>query len=891
MTSRNDRSRASTWYRLLWRLYPAAFRDQFEDAAVEVFETRYQEEHLRGRLPASLFLLRSTANVLVHGPVERLSGVFGRLGLSGTGVGADLAQALKTARRSIRHHIAAILCIALGLSVTSAILTLVSSTLLRPLPFPDSERLVRVWSVEEGVELAGRGQLSYPDVVDLSESLVALEPLVVSGRSRVMFLGDEGARRVEGEAIGPGYLGLLGVEPFLGRSFSPQDHEASSPPTMILAFGTWVREFGADPEIIGQSVRTADGPFTVIGVMPQDFIGTIEADFPDLEFWIPLEHYLSDNLRNNRNAEFIWTIGRLAPGTSIEEARAQAVATGERLITEGRLEAPGGFWIEPFGENWRAELRGRNYLLLAAAGLLLLVAATNVAGLLVARVMGRQRELALMAALGAGRERLLRQTLFETIAVVGIGGALGVALAPGLLSGFMSLAPDQLPAYLSLTPDARSIALSFVVLAATAIAAGVTPALLSSRAAPAAVLGGGGRTSTQGRSGRRASRWLVVGEVAVTTVLVSSAALLVDSYRALGTTDVGFRSENVAKLAVFIDSDDLPDSRTLPTFYDDLRIALSDLDGVEDVGFASPTVPPGFSTEVRARFEGMPDPARENGILGYGHLVDGGFFSVLDIPILAGRAIDRSDDANGRAVVVVSESLAESMGGNEEALGRLLDLDGREYEVVGVVGDVLYLGASQRRPRDIDVYLSLAQDPVRVVSIALRTSGDPALAIGPARSAIARLTPRSPLDWIATMPADLTRGFEGPRFYALLLLAFAGSALLLTSAGVFAVLAHKVAGERAEMGIRRAFGARRADLLGVVVRSGATLCAIGVLIGTVLSLMVSGGLSRLLFGAAGFDLRGTAVAAVVILTTGVLASLTPAIRAMQADPVDAMRDG
>lgn len=891
MTESRQAARAVRWYRLLWRIYPREFRRSFRDAAVEVFEARYREEREKGGSGrAARFVARSTMNVLLHGSMERGASVMIGLGVSRGGVGADFAQALRTARRSVKHHVAAILCIALGLSVTSAILTLVSSTLLRPLPFPDADRFVRVWSVEEGVELAGRGALSYADVGDLSASVVSLDPMVVSGRSRVMFLHDDGARRVEGEAVGPGYLELLGVEPFIGRSFSPEDHRASSPPTMMLAFGTWVRDYGADPGIVGSSIPTARGPFTVIGVMPQAFIGTIEADIPDLEFWIPLEHYLSDNLRNNREAEFIWTIGRLTPGATIDEARRQATATGDRLIAEGRLEAPGGYWVEPFGENWRAELRSRNYLLLAAAGLLLLVAATNVAGLLVARVMGRQRELALMAALGAGRERLLRQTLFETMAVTAVGGALGVAIAPWLLSAFMGLAPEQLPGYLSLTPDARSMGLSFVVLAATAIAAGMTPALLSGRASPASALGSGGRTSTQGRSASRTSRWLVVGEVAITTVLVSSAAMLVESYRSLGATDVGFRSENVVKLAVFVDSEDVPGTDALPAFYDDLRTTLGNLQGVEGVGLASPTVPPGFSTEVRARFDGMPDPARENGMLGYAHLVDEGFFSTLEIPVLAGRAIERLDGPGSRAVAVISASLAESMGGIDEATGRVLDLDGFEYDVVGVVDDVLYLGAAQRRPRDIDIYLSIAQDPSRVVSMVLRTSGDPAAVIGPARSAITGLTPRSPLDWIATMPTDLTRGFEGPRFYALLLLAFAGSALLLTSAGVFAVLAHKVTGERAEMGIRRAFGASRADLLGVVVRTGVTLCAVGVLIGTALSLMVSGGLSRLLFGSTGFDLRGTAVAAAVILTTGVLASLTPAIRATRADPVDAMRD-
>ncbi len=890
MNSDRPTSHVVAVYRALWRIYPKAFRRRFESPALEVFEARYREEASGGsRVRLLGFLLRSARNVLVHGTIERLSQVAASGWLAGGA--SDLAQALRRARRSFRHHIAAVACFALGLSVTSAILTLVSSTLLRPLPFPDAEQLVRVWGVEEGVELAGRGQLSWQDVRDLSESMPSLDPLAVSGRSRMMFLRDDGARRVEGEAIDAAYFALLGVEPFLGRLFSEHDHQPSSPPTMILAFGTWLRDYGADPSIVGQSIRTAAGPFTVIGVMPQDFFGTIEADFPDIEFWVPLEHFVSDRLRNDRRAEFIWTIGRLAPGATIEQARAEAGATGERLARDGQIDATSGYWVEPFGENWRAELRGRNYLLLAAAGLLLLVAATNVAGLLVARVMGRQRELALMAALGAGRERLLRQTLFETIAVALLGGVIGVILAPWLLATFMRLAPTELPGYLNLAPDVRSLALSFGVLFATALAAGITPALLSGRAAPASALGSGGRTATQGRAARRTSRWLVISEVALTTVLVSSAALLIESYRELGATDVGFRSEDVLKLAIFVDSQDVPETSALPAFYDDVRTTLMALEGVEDVGLASPTVPPGFSEEVRARFDGMPDPLREAGILGYAHLVDAGFFSVLDVPIIAGRGIERIDESADRAVVVVSESLAESMGGADEAVGRTLDLDGFEYDIVGVAGDVLYLGAAQRRPRDIDVYVPLTIDPTRVVSIALLTTVDPITLVAPARAALARLSPRSPLDWIASMETDLTRGFEGPRFYAVLLMAFAGSALLLTSAGVFAVLAHKVAGERAEMGIRRAFGARRTDLLAGVVRSGAVLCGTGVIIGTLLTLVVSVGLGRMLFGAADLDLRGSAVAAIVILLTGVLASLTPAVRAMRADPVDALRDG
>ena len=376
----------------------------------------------------------------------------------------------------------------------------------------------------------------------------------------------------------------------------------------------------------------------------------------------------------------------------------------------------------------------------------------------------------------------------------------------------------------------------------------------------------------------------------MTTVLVSSTALLVESYRSLGAVDVGFRSEGVLKLAVFVDRLDVPEASELPVFYDELRRALAEVPGVLEIGLASPTVPPAFSSEARARFEGMPDALREPGVLAYTHLVDSELMPVLDIALLAGRGIEEFDDAEAPAVAVVSETLATMMGGVDRAVGRTLDLSGIPHEVVGVAEDVLYLGAAVRRPRDVDVYVPLTQNPSRVVSMALVASGDPAALIAPVRARIAELTPRSPLDWIATVPTDLTRGFEGPRFYAVLLMAFAGSALLLTAAGVFAVLAHKVAGERVEMGIRRAFGARREQLLADVVRNGVTLCAIGLGLGLVGAVAASWVLGRSLPGIATIDPRGPGVAAVVILVTGVLASLAPGWRAMRTSPSDAMRE-
>ncbi|MEM7418076.1 MAG: ABC transporter permease, partial [Gemmatimonadota bacterium] len=702
-----DERRAVDRYRRLWRAYPANFRQRFEDDAMHVFVSRYREEGARGSRATMLwFWIRSSGTVLLHGAAERISGARVDVG----SWRSDVTEVLRAGRRSLRRQVAAVLCVALGLAATSAVMTLVSSTLLQPLPFPDADRLVRVWGIEESVELAGRGQLSYPDLRDLEATMTTLQPLVAAGRSRQMFLTDGGARRVEGEAVTEGYFELLGIEPHLGRTFGPDDHRPGSNPTLLLSFGTWLRVYGGDPGVLGTTLRTAGRDFTIVGVLPSDFLGTIEADFPDLEFWIPLEHQLTAERRENRGAEFIWTIGRLQQGGGLSDVRREVRELSDRLEGEGVVNPGEGYWAEPFGENWRGELRSRNLLLLGAALLLLLVAATNVAGLQLARAVERRRESAVRAALGASPTRLLRLSVLETVLTTGLGGVLGLALAPMVLRSFLRIAPEAVPGYIDVVPDAASLLVSFLVLAGTALMSAVAPGLLQARTPPGQALVSGGRSATQGRSARKLSRGLVVGEIAVTTVLLTSAVLLVQSYRAMGQADVGFRSDGILKAAVFVDSQDIPESAALPAFYRSLRERLGRVPGIEAVGLASPTVPPGFSGEGRVRFDGMPDVSRETGLLAYTHLVDEHMMAVLEIPILAGRSVEAMDGAEGGNVVVISESLAGVMGGVDTAVGRQIELFDAVFDVVGVAGDVMYLGAAVPRPRDIDVYLPIAAD-------------------------------------------------------------------------------------------------------------------------------------------------------------------------------------
>jgi predicted permease len=770
------------------------------------------------------------------------------------------------------------------------VLTLYASVVIRPLPFPDEDRLVRVWSADRSVVRQGRGQLSVPDIEDIAEQVTTLDRFVASVRSRIMFFGDRGARRVEGEAVTPGYFTLLDIEPFIGRPFTREEYRAASEPVMILAHATWVSEFGGDPSVLGSTVRTALRNYTVVGVLSPDFIGTIEEDIPDIEFWVPLVHDRTPEIHSNRNVNLGWTIGRLAPGVTLAQADQEIATIGERLSElYPNVRGDRGLRIERMGENWRQGLRWRNYLLLGAAGLLLLVAAANVAGLLVARSLNRRRELAVRSALGAGTGRLVRQVFVETAVLAAVGGAVGILLAPWVLDAFLSLAPEEVPGYVDVAPDGWALLLATGVVALTAIVAGSAPAFVSARVSPGAALRSGDRGNTASRAERSWNRWLVAGEVALTTVLIITAGLLVRSYRALWDTELGYRTDNILGMAIFIDTRDVERADELSAFYERVREALQSYPGVEKVGLVWPTLPPGTGGDTRIRFGGMPEEERQHGLEVVNHLVDPEYLPSLDIPIIAGRNINSADVPANRRVALVSESLAQLLGGVEASLGRTFERGGTTLEIVGVVRDVLYFGPLSRRERDFDVYTSLEQAPQRLVSIAIQTADDPTSFIEPLRQRLITLAPSSPLDWIDPVRRALGNRVRGPRFYMLLLTAFATSALVLTAVGLFAVLANQVARQATEFGIRQALGARRGSILRGVLAQGFGLAAIGLVAGALAAVGVGRALGSTLYGVGAYDRPTFLATALVVLVVAAVASYLPAARASRVSPMDALR--
>lgn len=831
-----------------------------------------------------------------------------------------LPSTLRRLIRSPRLSLAAIVCIAIGSAATTAALTLVSATLLRDLPFPAAERLVRIWIASEGGE--ARGAVSYPDLTDLSAALLpadggsppVLEALEATARARLQFRSGSGARRVEGEAVTAGYFQLLGVTPILGRGFAAEDHLGGGRPVMLLDHGAWVERFARDESVVGSSVKTDRGEFTVVGVLPDSFTGSVEDDSGELEFWVPIEAYLSPAARQDRSIDNIWTIGRLP-------ADGSHAALGSRLEALGRRIAeihPGSFGgrrfvFEALGENWREQVREGSWLLVAAAALLLLVASANVAVLFVAKAVANRHELAVRGALGARRRQLVVEALLEPIVLVVAGCALGLLAGPPLLrlfAGRNSLTEAELfgiPSFVRLGIDPVSAALSGLAFLVTAIVAALIPALLASRADPVQALEAGGRGAIGSGRGGRWSSALIVGEVALTLLLLFGSTLLARSYRSLTTQDLGFRSDGVLRLALFVHPQEVEERAALWPFYERLRDELASVAGVERVGVVWPTVPMDWPVREVLAVDGMapPDPARPESGLDVGLFVaDADFFEVTRIPLLAGRRFDDRDGPEAPRAALVSEALARriaaGLGGSGE-LDRVVDreavlsVDERTpIRIVGVVGDTRFGG-----PREADsplhrqkVYLSLRQSPRRLFSFTVATVGDPALLAPSLERRLGRLAPLSATDWIGPFDRLLAELYLADTQFLLAVVgSFSLAALVLAAVGLFALLSDAVARRRSEIGLRQALGATRRRLIWSLLTDGLRLTALGLAIGALLAAALGRLLRSHVYGVATSDPGSFVVSAVVLLAVALIAGWIPARAAARVDPSQVLREG
>jgi putative ABC transport system permease protein len=658
----------------------------------------------------------------------------------------------------------------------------------------------------------------------------------------------------------------------------------------VLSQPTASALFGTPAAAVGQTIRTPDAVYTVVGVMSPEFSGTIEDDSGELEFWVPARPYLGDGV-NARIGGNTWAVARLARGQTFARAESDVAAIGSRIAAQhAGTRAGTGLRAERMSENWRSGIRSGVWLLFGAASMLLLVAATNVGGMMLAQGIGRRREVAVRLALGASRSRTIALLACEAGLLALIGGVLGVALGPVVLRGFAAFATIPVPAYITLEPDPIAMAFAFMVLAGTTIVAALVPAVVTSRVDPMAVIRSGGRGMTGGRREQRWGRALVIAEVAGTTVLVATATLLIRSYQSLATADAGFRTADMMRVALFVNEADAPELHDAVAIQDRAAAAVAQQPGVEAVGRVWPTIPIVAGARTSIRYAGMDERTADTGENVVLYAADPSLFDVLELSVRSGRVFATSDHEQAELTAVVSASLAERLGGVDAAVDRVIHVAGADRRIVGVIDDAAFAGPRAPEHERVQIFVPLAQRPNRTVSFAIRTStADPAAVLPHVRSALASVAPASAIDWTDSYEAAFGAGFATDRFLLALTGIFSTLALALAAFGIFAVLAYSVTRSRTEIGVRQALGATRARILRSVIAGGLALVGTGLVVGLVLTIAVTRALASILFGVGPLDPIALVATACVLIVVAVLASAWPAWRAAAFAPAFAMR--
>lgn len=807
----------------------------------------------------------------------------------------DLRYAWRSLRATPRLALTAIACAALGLAAAIFMTTLVRAVLFVTPSIPNADRLVRVWTAS--TTSAQTSDVSYPDVIDLRARVASFDAVESASRTRVAHTTDAGTERLRGESVTPGYFDLVGVRPAIGRLFATHEYAPGADRPVVIGHALWQRRYGGRADIVGQPFRTrpasrqaGESVRTIVGVMPPGFDGTVDPDVS--EFWLPVAHYEPMTQLTNRLVRSTWAIARLRPGVSLETAVADVRSIGAALA----LEHPAAFdrstlTAERFGESWRERFRLSLYTLLAAAGLLLLIACTNVATLLLARLAQRQGEMRVRLALGAPRLRIVRQLLLESLILAVAGGAAGLLLATAAIRTVAGAGLFALPPYVQIAVDTRTALSGLALVLITGLVFGVLPARIGSRSGAIAGDAATVRVSP-GRHERRYGRVLVVAQVALTFLLLVAATLLFRTYQNLVGSDLGYRTTQLLRMAVSTDPGEFRDRAAQLELAAAIKRTFDAYPGVRQSAVMGGVLPPWFddavdiasSADARLRDVGR-------------HAVGPDYFDVMGMSVRRGRIFEPADRAAGAVTAIASESLARRLA---EATGRdaigqrvrasVQGMAGDEtLEIVGVVNDVVYHGPLRPRAADHDVYVPLERGDAGTLSIAVHTSVDPATLIEPLSRELGRLAPSSPQHWISTMEGEMALQYRDARLYASLSGVYGGAAAMLAVLGIYSVLAHQVARRRRELGVRIAIGARATDIVRLVLAEGLGSVALGIVIGLGLSLAASRLVAGLLYGVAPGDPFSITLVAAAMIAASVAAALVPSLRAARVDPLTALR--
>ncbi|AHG87816.1 permease [Gemmatirosa kalamazoonensis] len=822
---------------------------------------------------------------------------------------SDLTLALRSLRRAPGFLTAVVLTLALGIGATTAIFTVVDAMLLRPLPYRDAARLVAVWA-NPANDATIPTPASYPDFADWRAALGGrrFDDVAFARSEGLLLRGTESAVSLNVAYVSDGFFRVLGGRPLLGRTFRPDEERAGAPHVIVLGHRLWRTRFGADPSVIGRTLDFAEGSYTVVGVMPPGY------EYPGrwTEAWAPLAPLAAERPAVAQRLERrdlrvdSRVIARLAPGVSAASVGADLAAVARRLAVEHPdANRDIGAHVVPLREELVGSVRTQLLVLLGAVGLLLLVACADVANLSLVRATARARELAVRAALGAERARLLRRLLAESVVVALAGGAFGVLLAIGGVAALRRAAPEPplssaVPRLDAVAVDGRVLAFALVVSLATVLLFGLGPALNALRAGSARTLREGTRSLGGGAGARRFRDAVTVAQVALTLVLLVGGGLLGRSFLALRAQDAGFPVERLVVLRVAPLAERYETPERLVALYDRLRAAAAAIPGVRAAGIVNHLALTGAGIPTRVRIAGGPDTL---GALF--RVADGGYFAASGIPVRRGRALDDADQARAATPdaadvpAVVDAELARTTWPGQDPLGRRFTVfkqaSGRadfgrpvQAVVVGVAGDVKFQSLADATPIPT-VYLPMTVNPWRWGYLVVRAAGDPAALVASVRRAVRGVDPDIPVTDVRTGATLVGDTMSQRRFDLALVLAFALSALALAAVGVYGVVAQGTVLRAGELAVRSAIGAGPTRLVRLVLRGAATLAGVGIVLGAALSVVATRVLGSLLFGVGRFDVVTYVGVAVVLGGVALLASAIPARRAARTDPAAVLR--
>lgn len=804
----------------------------------------------------------------------------------------DVRYALRMLSKNPGFTFVAVITLALGIGATSAMFSVINAVLIRPLPYHQPERLVTIWEESPERDLF-QIPVSFSNLRDWVDQTQTFEEIAAYTFTNLNLSGAGEPARLSTVRASANLFSLVGAVPLLGRTFLPEEDNEGSGRVVILSHAVWQQRFGSDPGVVGQSLALNNQGYTVVGVMPASFqfpvgfgyLGKVLND--PIEIYVPLAATGRELARGNYS---FFAIGRLKPGATIEQARA------EMTTIEGRLEKQYpdtntgiGVSLVATREQTVKEIRPALLVLFGAVSFLLLIACANIANLLLARGATRQKEFAIRAALGASRVRVLRLLLTESVILSLAGGCLGLLLALWGTDALVALAPDNLPRLHEVGIDGRVFGFTLAVSLATSILFGFIPAIHAAKPDLNEALKEGSRGSTGGGAAKRIRGALVSAEVALSLVLLIGAGLMIRSFFRLQQMNLGFNPDNALAVNLSLSPARYPEDRQQAAFFHEALERLQSLPGIQAAG-ATTGLPLTLSLSGSDfRIEGRPEPEAGKEMIVHTRSVSPGYFETLGIGLIKGRDFSDRDKSGAPAAAIINNELTRIYFPNEDPIGKRITFDdgGLWMSIIGIIDDVKQLGQdSAAKP---EVYFPFSQMTSSSMSLVVRTTSSPASVVASIKDQIQQIDKDLPITDVKTMRQLLAESVSGRRFNMLLLTIFGAVALILAAVGIYGVISYSVSQRTHEIGVRMALGANTRHVLKLVVGQGMWLALVGIAIGLGASFFLTRLMSTLLFGVTATDPVTFAVISVTLTGVALAAILAPARRATKVDPMIALR--